>query len=125
MGYATNAYREENGLDTLNYKESLQDEADIRAREISYSFSHTRPNGTKWYTLNVNEMNGENLASGYREVETVMEGWKNSPGHNANLLHEQFNSAAMSVFVRINFRSFDILPTYTFCWAQTFSVKEE
>ncbi|MBO4680044.1 MAG: CAP domain-containing protein [Lachnospiraceae bacterium] len=120
---ATNTYRAENGLNTLNYKSDLQDEADIRARECSLVFSHTRPNGTKWFTLNISEMNGENLASGYMSVDTVMNAWKNSPGHNANLLHEQFNSAAMSVFVRMTFTGTSPLPTYTYCYAQTFSVK--
>lgn len=54
-------------------------------------FSHTSPTygspfqmmtklGIKWSAA------GENIASGYRTPESVMQGWMNSPGHKKNIL---------------------------------------
>ncbi|KAJ1569814.1 hypothetical protein HK096_001089 [Nowakowskiella sp. JEL0078] len=34
---------------------------------------------------------GENVAVGYPDVESVFDGWKNSPGHLANMISTDFN----------------------------------
>lgn len=33
---------------------------------------------------------GENIAWGYRDIESVFEGWKNSPGHCRNMMNAAF-----------------------------------
>ena len=33
---------------------------------------------------------GENIAAGYQTAQAVFDGWKNSPGHNANMLGENY-----------------------------------
>ncbi|MBO5622298.1 MAG: InlB B-repeat-containing protein, partial [Butyrivibrio sp.] len=84
-----NEYRLENGLNTLVYNSSLEYASDLRALECSVYFQHTRPNGTRWNTVTSGWQSGagENIASGYDTPSKVMQGWKNSPGHNANMLY--------------------------------------
>ena len=43
-----------------------------RLKQAGYKYSHA----------------GENIARGYANVDAVMKGWKNSPGHNANMLNK-------------------------------------
>jgi hypothetical protein len=35
---------------------------------------------------------GENIAAGYSSAASVFEGWKNSPGHNSNMLSTNFTA---------------------------------
>ena len=106
----TNAYRIENGLNALNYNESLQNGSDTRALETIASFSHTRPDGTRWTTtLPEWKYGGENLASGQTTVESAMNAWKESESHNDNLLYgiksgqTPFKGISVGVFHRIIF----------------------
>ena len=106
----TNAYRIENGLNALKYNESLQSGSDTRALETIVSFSHTRPNGTRWNTtLPQWQYGGENLASGQTTVASAMNAWKESESHNANLLYgiksgqTPFKGISVGVFHRIIF----------------------
>lgn len=90
-----NAEREANGLDPLEEVAEIRDCAMIRAQESSTSFSHTRPDGTKYKTVLEGtdismKYTGENLAAGYKSPEHVVEGWMNSEGHRANILNEKF-----------------------------------
>ena len=86
----TNIERAKVGSAPLQYHEGLQKAAMVRAKEISISFSHTRPNGTDSSTataeFGVGGDAGENIAMGYDSPEAVMRGWLNSPGHRAALL---------------------------------------
>ena len=106
----TNAYRIENGLNALKYNESLQSGSDTRALETIVSFSHTRPNGTRWNTtLPQWQYGGENLASGQTTVQSAMNAWKESESHNDNLLYgiksgqTPFKGISVGVFHRIIF----------------------
>ncbi len=84
----TNKYRVSNGLNTLNYNSGLQSASDRRAVESAVSFSHTRPDGTRWNTVTAQwSSGGENLAAGMQTAEEAMRAWKNSEGHNRNLLY--------------------------------------
>ena len=47
----TNLERTRHGLSKLQTTDALDAAADKRAVEISRSFSHTRPNGSAWYTV--------------------------------------------------------------------------
>lgn len=42
-------------------------------------------NGSRFWTY------GENIAWGYESAQAVFEGWRNSPGHNANMLNGDYN----------------------------------
>ena len=67
-----NAKRAENGLAELTWSNGLESCAMVRAQEAASKFSHTRPNGRDWYTVNSELMWGENLAKGY-DLDTAVE----------------------------------------------------
>ena len=94
-----NQRRKENGLAELTYRNDIQDAANIRANEIISTFSHTRPDGSSCFTaVTVNYYAiGENIASGQKNAEEVMNAWMNSPGHRANILSAQFTGLAVGV----------------------------
>lgn len=75
----TNNYRSLVGVSSLTLDSSLVEAASIRAKELSDSFSHTRPNGSSCFTV-LSELGisygtaGENIAAGYSSSQSVMEG---------------------------------------------------
>ena len=72
---------------------ALADAADIRAREIHQSFSHTRPDGTSCFTaLSTIYLTsaGENIAAGQKSPEAVMDDWMHSEGHRQNILSDKY-----------------------------------
>lgn len=92
-----NEERAKAGLEPLAYRSELQAGADLRAKELIQSFSHTRPNGSKCQTvfqdlgLSDNLYYAENItmASGIVYTpEMAMYSWMNSSGHKANILSE-------------------------------------
>lgn len=57
-----NEIRIENNLNPLITNQELKDAANIRANEIIISFSHTRPDGSDWYTVDENIVYGGKLS---------------------------------------------------------------
>jgi len=90
-----NEVREEEGLDSYEFDEALGQAAYIRAEECNTSFSHTRPNGKKWYTVNQSICYGENLAYGYDTAEEVVDAWLDSPTHRDLIYDEEFLSCGI------------------------------
>lgn len=83
-----NAARRKEGLPALKWEPKLEEAAIQRALEQYVSWSHTRPDGTSWRTVD-SYANGENLAMGvnaYFDAETVTEGWLDSPDHYTNIM---------------------------------------
>lgn len=91
-----NDYRAEFGLGALLWNRDLEAAAAIRADEAGVCWSHTRPNGKPWYTVNPSIMYGENLGRGYDDAGSLVQAWKDSPAHNENLLYADFSYAAIS-----------------------------
>lgn len=89
-----NKYRAEAGLSKLTMDKTLMSCALQRAIETSLYFSHTRPDGTAWYTVNNDKMSGENLTTGTNTstAAAAMTSWMNSPPHKANILGSDFKS---------------------------------
>ncbi len=79
------------GLSPLYHDPKLDEAADKRAAELEQRFSHTRPDGSSCFSV-LDELKisctsaGENIASGYIDAESVMEGWMNSEGHRNNIM---------------------------------------
>ena len=90
-----NAYRSSNGLSKLSWSDRIAGLADIRAKEQVVKFSHTRPNGQPWYSID-SEVAGENLAYGYSS-QGSFDAWVESPGHNDILLMSA-GSAGVSMY---------------------------
>lgn len=93
-----NEVREEEGLESLDFDLSLGAVAKVRAEESSEKFSHTRPDGTQWYTVNETIQFGENLAYGYDTAEDVVDAWLDSPTHRDLLLDNEFASCGIGSY---------------------------
>lgn len=90
-----NDKRTKAGLQALELDTEIASAALVRAKEITTSFSHTRPDGRKFSTVltdNGIRFNGagENIAWGQKSPEQVMDAWMNSEGHRANILNARF-----------------------------------
>lgn len=93
-----NAERKANGLSALELDSGLMFVADARAEEILINYSHTRPNGTDFYTIFNEEKTwidyefcGENLGRGtVCSAKEIVQAWMNSPAHRSNILNGEF-----------------------------------
>ena len=91
-----NEIRVANGLNPLSWNYQVENAAKVRANEIVGSFSHTRPDGSSWYTADASVLYGENLAQYYDGADEVVAAWMNSPSHKANILKPEFKSGAIA-----------------------------
>ncbi len=99
-----NEYRVENGLEEYTVKKSMNQGAAVRAAEFAAypSLAHTRPDGTSKGYVYKDLFGGSFLSSGENltgdnvsnsktlsdYAETIVQNWKDSSGHNAQLLYE-------------------------------------
>ena len=99
-----NKEREAAGLSPLKKDSKLTAAAELRAREIIESFSHTRPDGTR-FPAAVKEFDpsasyiGENIAKGQRDAEDVMTAWMDSEGHRENILDGKYKRIGVACVV--------------------------
>ena len=128
-----NTYRQENGLPALENR--FHEEAKIRAMECAYLYSHDRPNGEEFW---INEMiGGENLNMFQQKnilwwlaaenspsmvATELMQSWKDSYGHNANMLTED-ELGGVGVFVTMIVDSDGIPSRDTIYAAQNFGTE--
>ena len=93
-----NDYRDQNGLGPLAINPELQDAADWLSNDmgvIGY-FSHTDSLGrSPWdrmddFGYSYSTSKGENIAAGYTSAQSVFDAWRNSPGHDANMLSSNY-----------------------------------
>ncbi len=98
-----NSEREKAGLLPLEKDEKLMQAAKIRAQELEVLFSHTRPDGTRCFSVfdqaGVNNyfLAGENIAMGQSSPKNVMTSWMNSDGHRANILGKSFTHIGVGI----------------------------
>lgn len=95
-----NDYRAQSGVHVLEINSDIKPLSDIRVAEYSSNISnkHIRPDGSSWTT--VGHVNGENAAMvSLRDnvSQVLFDAWRNSPGHNQNMLRREFNSFYVSV----------------------------
>ncbi|MCR5675753.1 MAG: CAP domain-containing protein [Lachnospiraceae bacterium] len=93
-----NEERGEAGLSDLSWSNGLAAAANVRAEELTDAFSHTRPDGTDWYTVDANIMFGENLAEFYNTPEEVVDAWMNSPSHKENIMDGEFSTCGIAIY---------------------------
>ena len=89
-----NSYRASHGLGTLATTTALANAAMTRSKEITVVFDHVRPNGSICFTVS-SAVSGENIAAGYANAQSFMNGWMNSPSHNANMLNGSFKAVGI------------------------------
>ena len=98
-----NAERAKKGLPAYSYYTAGQAGADTRAKEIMTSFSHTRPDGTKWWTAPgfekaVCQAGAENIARGYATPKDLMEALMSSSDNSKNILSTQYTHVVVSYY---------------------------
>ncbi|MEA5466807.1 CAP domain-containing protein [Leptothoe sp. PORK10 BA2] len=94
----TNEFRQQNGLRALVIDRNLDDTANNHSKDMALQdyFSHTGKDGSQPWDRARKEgyesgFVGENIAAGQTTAQAVVEGWKNSPGHRANMLNASYN----------------------------------
>ena len=93
-----NNYRQQNGRSNLSPTTSLQNAADWMSADLGANnyFSHTDSLGrSPWdrmaaFGYGYNTWKGENIAAGYSTAQGAFNAWRNSSGHNANMLSANF-----------------------------------
>ena len=107
-----NQQRAAAGLGAVVWSDDLAICAQVRASELPTLFSHTRPDGSDWYTVNSDIMYGENLAEFYYTADDVVAAWMDSPTHRANILEPGFTQMGVAVYES---------PDGKWYWAQEFN----
>lgn len=90
-----NIERQRDGAPGLKAMGILDAMADKRAQEASGLFKHTRPDGTRCFTIFAENAlkyraAGENLAYGFKTPEALVTAWMNSEGHRRNNIDPDF-----------------------------------
>lgn len=93
-----NDIRASYGAEPLAWDMNLEAVSALRSEEISEVFSHTRPNGQSWNSVNSREQGGENLAFGFDDASSVVNAWVDSPTHFDNIIYPEFSRAAISIY---------------------------
>jgi uncharacterized protein YkwD len=101
-----NAERLHRGLPALAYNEQLNEMATIQAKNMArfQKMSHVLP-GANLPTLGDRARHvaypygrlAENVALGYPDAETVVQGWMNSKGHRANILNSEVEETGIAI----------------------------
>ena len=98
-----NEKRANEGLPALTYNNTIYDCGVIRANECLTKWSHTRPNGTQYWTVfedcnkKITTCCGENLAKIFTSAEQIVEVLMNSEGHKKNILYKDFTSVCITI----------------------------
>jgi hypothetical protein len=107
-----NDYRVSNGLQPLLVSDMISEACDRHNSDMGKYrfFDHYTTGGSDWFAIgaspwdrmaasgyNFNTYKGENIAAGYGTAASVFQGWKNSPGHNANMLGVSYKVLGVSL----------------------------
>lgn len=116
-----NQYRDSKGLGALEINSKLQAAAEWMSQDMADKnyFSHTDSLGREFWKRLLdfgypeNTFMGENIAAGYATAQAVFDGWKNSPGHNANMLGANYKVIGIGAYFRSG-------STYGWYWTTDF-----
>jgi len=117
----TNQVRAEQGKAPLVLDEKLSEAAMARALENSKKniISHVRPNGTEWHSILISAAltygaAAENIAAGQNSATAVVEAWKGSPGHYANMISDSYKKLGVGLVI-------DPSNSFGYTWVQLFT----
>lgn len=91
--YIFNNYRVDNGLNKLIFSDDLNRIAQLRLEELYSDYSHNSAG-------NYNKHLAENIAwisFGGLSNEDALDMWRNSPGHNANMLNSSYKYTGYAI----------------------------
>ena len=103
------------GISPLVWDKDLGSAAMVRAKEITITFNHTRPDGSRGLNI-LSKAKGENIAAGQKTAQKVVNSWMNSPGHRKNMLNPDFK------FIGVGHQKIDT--NYKDYWVQLFGYSE-
>jgi len=86
------------GLKPLSYRKDIQDATNIRAKEASILWSHSRPDGTPYYSAD-DKIYGENLAKGYKTPPEIVMAWMKSKSHRENILSPLYKGVCIGEYI--------------------------
>lgn len=106
-----NEYRASNGLQPLMVSDMITEACDRHSSDMGkYRFFDHYTVASDWFPVgaspwdrmaacgyNFNTYKGENIAAGYSTAAAVFNGWKNSSGHNANMLNANYKVLGVSL----------------------------
>lgn len=98
-----NKERTKAGLAALKLNKSLNEAAEIRAKELAEEFSHIRPDGRDCFTALTDagiiySSVGENIAAGQASPQAVVAGWMASDGHRANIMSADYTQMGLGYY---------------------------
>jgi len=117
-----NNYRQQNGLRTLVLSDTLNKSSQWKSNHMAnldYFAHDDTPIGRTWvqrirdcgYTYNT--YLGENLAAGNSTASATFDQWRNSPGHNANMLNANYVAIGIG-------RAYNASSRYRWYWTTDF-----
>lgn len=108
-----NAKRKSAGLDALTMDRDLLEAAMLRAAETAVHWSHTRPNGSRCFSV-ISTSDGENILVGASTASQAVSGWMNSDCHRDNILFTSYDATGIGCVVLNG----------TYYWVQIFSITD-
>jgi uncharacterized protein YkwD len=116
-----NDYRAQNGLGPLVLTQTLGAASEHHSVDMAVNnyFAHILFDGTDWsqnmtnYGYTYNTYRGENLAAGNESASATFTQWKNSAGHNANMLTANYTAIGIG-------RAYGATSTYKWYWTTDF-----
>jgi uncharacterized protein YkwD len=117
-----NAHRRDNGLDPLALSSRLSRAAAWKARHMAEGdyFSHDDDGTGRNFVDRIRDCGyrentwlGENIAAGHETALRTFDQWRDSPGHNANMLNEDFRAIGIG-------RHYDGGSEYGWYWVTDF-----
>ena len=113
-----NIERTNAGVTGLIEMKELQPLVEMRAKESATSFSHTRPNGTRFCSIFTDHAitysyAGENLGFGFSTPARLVNAWMNSESHRSNILNPNFKYISAGYYKNANGKIYCSLLFYT------------
>lgn len=90
-----NKDRNDKGLNSLTISSELSRGASVRAPELIKKFSHTRPDGSEWWTVSEIAF-GENVAYGSSDGSITHGRFMASQGHKDNILNTRWKTVGIA-----------------------------
>jgi uncharacterized protein (TIGR03437 family) len=116
-----NNYRAQNGLGALKVSIAMTNASEWMSADMGQKnyFSHTDSLGRDPFSRMAafgyayNAWKGENIAAGYADAANTFNQWKNSPGHNQNMLSPNYTVIGIA-------RAYNGSSTYRWYWTNNF-----
>lgn len=102
-----NDYREENGLNRLEYRPDIQEISDIRAQDLTTLFTHVRKDGKSCFNLYL-EKNidftyaAETFSLSTFSTKNLLRYWKNNEYYNEKMLNPRVTGICTTCYVIVS-----------------------